>query len=150
MILTLEGFTLPSDYIVKELTVVFDSGNHEHFHFKAPPGFQPTATDLRTIKFASNYLNQLTLEDQSLLPYSAIDTILQAVASNTIYVAGNSAYNFMTAKLPFTKVIDICKTYNFIYPKDLPPTNCFKRHRYRYCSLAKAEYIKSFMRDIVQ
>ena len=150
MILTLEGFTLPSKYIIKELTVISDSGDYQHFHFKTPLGFKPSAIDSRTIKFASTYLHQLSLDDQSLLPYSTIDTILEAVASHVLFVAGNSAYDFVTTKLPFTKVIDICAKYNFTYPKELPPINCFKRHRYRYCSLAKADCIKSFMSSIVQ
>ena len=145
MILTLEGFTLSRGYIVKELTILFDNGDHQHFHFKSPPDFQPTAGELRTIKFATAYLHQLPFHDQNPLPSTMIDTILKNAEPQTIIVAGHAAYNFVTDKLPCSRVIDICKKYGFSYPKELPETHCFKRHRFRYCALAKAQHIKRFM-----
>ena len=145
MFLALEGFTLPSGYIIKELSVIFDDDNFQHFQFKAPPNFYPTTEEQRTIKFSTKYLNQLYLTDDSLLPYSTINEILKNLSFHTIYVAGHSAYNFIKAKLPMTHVIDICIKNNFKYPKQLSKSNCFKDHNPRYCSLSKCEYIKKFM-----
>ena len=145
MFLALEGFTLPSGYIIKELTVIFDDDNYQHFHFKAPANFYPTNDEQRTINYTTNYLNQLFFSDNSLLPYSTINDILKNLSSHTIYVAGQSAYRFVKSKIPLTNVIDICIDYNFTYPKVLEKTNCFKDHNPRYCSLSKCKYIKNFM-----
>ena len=149
MILTLEGVTLPSQYLVKELSIVYDGScaEYQHFQFKPPPGFNPTPLELRTIKFATNNLHQLPLYDRSLLAYSTIDSILQSLEPQTIIVAGNSAFSYVTSKLPFSRVIDICQQYNFTYPKQLDPACCFKTHRPRYCSLSKGLYIKQFMQE---
>lgn len=146
MIVTLEGFTLPSGYIIKELTVLSDNNDeYQHFHFNAPENYQPTPSDLTTINYATRYLNQLTLSDDSLLPYSTINAILQNLVKHTIYVAGHSACSFIKSHLPLSNIIDITSTCDFKYPKILNPVDCFKAHRPRYCSLAKARCIKNFM-----
>ena len=146
MILTLEGFTLPSGYYIKELTIMNENGNgYQHFHFNAPDNFQPTPSDQCTINYTTRHLNQLTLCDDSLLPYSTIEIILQNLSTRTIYVAGHSAYNFIKNYLPLTNIINISSTHDFKYPPTLDPVSCFKTHRPRYCSLAKARCIKNFM-----
>ncbi len=145
MILTLEGFTLPSGYLIKELTVCLDNGEIQHFHFKAPPNFYPTEMELRTIRFANKHLNQLSLHEGNLLPYSTIDTILQNMVSSTVYVAGSAAFNLVTSKLPSTLVLDVCTLYNFKYPNELAFASCMKRHRPRYCSFAKCLFIKDYL-----
>ena len=145
MFLALEGFTLPSEYIIKELTVIIDDDNYQHFHFASPPNFHPTFEELQTINFATKNVNGLYLSDDSLLPYSTINDILQKIAHHTIYVVGHSTYNFIKSKLPMTNIIDICVQYNFKYPKKLPKSNCFKSHNPRYCSLSKCIYIKKFI-----
>ena len=145
MILTLEGFTLPSGYIIKELTVLNDDDEYQHFHFSAPKNFRPTPSDLYTIDYTTKHLNQLSLSDDSLLPYATIDVILQNIVNNTIYVAGHSAYNFIKSRLPLSNIVNICTALNFKYPATLESANCFKTHRARYCALAKARCIKKFM-----
>ncbi len=145
MIVALEGFTLPSGYLIKEMTVCLDNGEIHHFHFKSPSNFFPNENELRTIRFASRHLNQLSLHDSNLLPYNAIGIILQNIASNIVYVAGNAAYNFVTLKLPSTIVLDICRVYGFKYPTELPDASCIKRHRARYCSFAKCLCIKNYL-----
>ena len=146
MILTLEGFTIPSEYIIKELTVINDKNDeYQHFHFNAPKDFQPTPSDLYTINYTTKHLNQLSLSDDSLLPYTAINAILQNLEKHTIYVAGHSAHKFIKSHLPLSNIIDITSTLDFKYPLILRPAGCFKTHRPRYCSLAKAWCIKNFL-----
>ena len=147
VIIALEGFTLPSGFIAKELTILDDNLTYQHFHFTKPEDFHPTAQDLRTIKYTSEVLSQLYLDDNSLLPYSTINTILRQMSSHKIYVAGHTAHKFITTYLPTTEVIDLCKKYKFTYPLKLPYIECFKLHTPRYCSLAKAKYIYKFMED---
>ena len=127
------------------MSVCLGDGEIQNFHFKTPLNFQPTQMELRTIRFAKKRLNQLSLHDGNILPYHTIDNILQNIASNTLYVAGNAAYNFVTSKLPTTLVLDICRIYDFKYPSELSNTNCVKRHRARYCSYAKCLYIKEYL-----
>ena len=145
VIVTLEGFTLTSGFIAKELTVFYNNRNFQHFHFTKPIDFQPTAQELCTIKYTSEVLSKLYLDDFSLLPYTTINTILRQISSHKIYVAGHTAHKFITTHLPTTKVIDICKEYKFKYPLVLPSVACFKEHTPRYCSLAKAKNIYKFM-----
>ena len=139
VILTLEGFTLPSGYIVKELTIVFDDDSYQHFHFNAPKDFFPTAKDLRTINYVRRHLNGLSLSNDCLLPYTSINDILNNLSSCKIYVAGNSAHQFIMAYLPLNNIIDICREYNFKYPEELLPMDWFKQHKPRYCSHSKAK-----------
>ena len=143
VIIALEGFTLPSGFIVKELTILSDNLKYQHFHFNKPKDFYPTAGDLRTIKYTSEVLSQLYFDDDSLLPYSTINDILKQMSSHKIYVAGHTAHKFITTYLPTTEVINLCKEYKFKYPLILPSVECFKQHTPRYCSLAKAKRIKS-------
>ena len=145
MILALEGYTLPTWYIIKEMTVIFENNNLQHFQFAAPTDFQPTGRDLYTIRFTTKYINEIAYSDNSLLLYPMIDCILQKLSSQTIYVAGHCAYQFLSTKLPTTRIIDVCTKHDFKYPKELPTANCFKQHRPRYCSMAKATYVKHFM-----
>ena len=150
VILTLEGFNLPSGYIVKELTIIFNDDSYQHFHFNAPKDFYPTAKDLQTINYIRRHLNELYLSDDCLLPYTSIIDILNNLLSCKIYVAGNSTHKFIMTYLPLNNIIDICSEYNFKYPAELPPMDCFKQHKPRYCSLSKAKYIKSIIKDLLK
>ena len=150
VILTLEGFNLPSGYIVKELTIIFNDDSYQHFHFNAPKDFFPTAKDLRTINYVRRHLNGLSLSNDCLLPYTSINDILNNLTSYTIYVAGNSAHKFIMNHLPLNNIIDICSEYDFKYPEELLPMGCFKQHNPRYCSLSKAKYIKSIIKELLK
>ena len=148
LLLAMEGFNLSSGYIIKELTILFPDDSYQHFQFNPPNDFHPTAAQWKTINYTQKHLNELTLYDNALLPYSTINDIMQKISSHTIFVAGNITQSVINEYLPLTKVIDICTEYNFSYPKELPPANCFKQHRPRYCSMAKATYVKNFMNSL--
>ena len=149
MIVTLEGFVLPTRYIIKELSIFHESGSFQHFHFQAPTDFYPTEKELQTIKYASKNLNQLHLVDNSILPYSSLDIILKSIARQTIYVAGSTAEKFLTAKLPTSCIINISDKYQFKYPDNLAKTECFKNHNSRYCSLSKGKFIRMFLNNVL-
>ena len=61
-----------------------------------------------------------------------------------IYVAGNAARAFLTAKLPTTCIIDISCSYGFKYSDDLLSMTCFNNYSSRYYSLCKEKYIYAF------
>ena len=149
LLVTIEGFNLSSCYIIKELTIIFQDESYQHFRFSPPKDFHPTAAQWRTINYTQSNLNELPLSDNALLPYSSINDIIKKLPSFTIFVAGHITYKVIKEYLPLTKVINICREYNFSYPKELPSTECFSRHRSRYCSLSKAKYIKTILKDLI-
>ena len=144
----MECFNLSSGYIIKELTILIPDDSYEHFQFNPPNDFNPTAAQTKTIKYIQKHLNELTLYENALLPYSIINDIMKKISSHTIFVAGNITQNVINEYLPLSKVIDICTEYKFSYPKELPPANCFKQHKPRYCSMAKTAYVKKFMNSL--
>ena len=145
VIVTFEGFTLPSRYIVQECTVYFEN-SYQHFTFQPPPDFIPDGKDLKTISYASENLNKLTYYNDSLLPYSMLTTILTELSSQTVYCSGNSATKLLRKTLPLTKIINVNLNYRFKYPDSLPYISCGIDHCVRYCSLAKASYIRKYLK----
>lgn len=140
-IVTVEGFQVSNDYIVKELTVMFDSDNYQHFFFDCPPGLIIGPSDERTIRYTEN-LNGLRLENDSYIPYSIIGYILGKLDKYVVYTAGNQAATFLSRYLPQTMILDACQEFNFKYPLELQQMPCFYRHSSRYCSLSKAVTLK--------
>ena len=149
MIVTLEGFVLPTRYIIKELTIIHDSDSFQHFHFQGPLDFNPTEKELQTIKYVTKYLNHLHVHDDSVLPYSTLDVILKSITTEKIYIAGNAARAFLTRKLPTSCIVDITSKFGFKYPNELPNAPCFKNHSSRYCSLCKGKFIAEFLKKII-
>ena len=146
-IVTFDGFCLPSRYIIRECTIIYSNGEFDHYRFAAPPDYQPSAEDMKAIQFTSNYLTRLPFIDNSLLPYDCVLTILQKLSNMTLYCAGNQAYHLLKNNLPLTKIVNASSRFGFSYPAVLPSANCGRRHNPRYCSLAKAFYLRDFMRD---
>ena len=144
-IVTFEGFSLPSGYIIREMTIMFSNGEYDHFRFKAPQHFTPTITDVTTIQYTSNNLLQLPFHDKSLLPYETVFSILRSLSHLTLYSVGQQALEVLTTNLPFTRVVNVGSRFGFKYPTALPPVNCGRRHNTRYCSLAKAICLRDFM-----
>ena len=150
-----EGFILKRGFVIKELSIVYSDDSYQHYHFKTPKNFTPSAADRNTINYTKHYLNGFSIEDDFYLPNDLHQTILNEFVNFRVYVAGEITRRFISDILPETRVIDTCSLTDFQYPTELPNPNCFKMHRARYCSLAKARYIKSaidtffFKEDVV-
>lgn len=140
-----EGFTLPSGFVLKEMTILFSNREYKHFIFKKPENIILTAKDKRTIRYTTSYFNNLSFTEGD-IPYNIIDDILSPYKNYTIYTYSNIFTSFLKKRLPTSVVINI-QTLGFNLPKNLPKPNCFKNHNPRYCSLAKALNIRKVVED---
>ena len=143
-VVTIEGFQLLQQFVVKELTILFSTDKYQHFHFNCPVNMMITPRDWSTIRYNQHY-SGLDLIDDSYLPYDVIRYILNKVSKIRIFTAGNQAKKFLTDYLPNSEIIDICKVYGFKYPLILENSPCFINHSSRYCSLSKAKTVKAAM-----
>ena len=141
--IAIEGFNLKQGYLVKELSIVYCDNTYQHYQFKTPENFTPSAADEKIIHYAESYLNGFSIEDDFYLSNDLHTTILKEFVNFKIYVAGDITKTFIANILPDTRIIDTYSLIDFRYPTELPNPHCFKMHRALYCSLAKAIYIKS-------
>ena len=144
VIAAVEGFTLQNGLVLRELTLIFPDGSEQHFHFKNPEHLYLTEVDAKTVKFSERYLNGFSAkhDGNSCLSNSIYPKILEEIEGSRIYCAGESTRQFLTRHLPYSTVIDVYSIFDFKYPAELDNPHCFKLHRYRYCSLAKARFLK--------
>ena len=147
MLITFEGYVLPGRYIIREMTIIFSEEHHQHFFFQLPLNLKLSSVDTKTIQYCVKNLNNFSLADFNVLPYSMVDVILSSLNGHKIYVAGSAAYNFAGLKMPKSTIIDICVDFNFKYSSELTTEICFKKHNPRYCSLAKARFIQKFLTE---
>lgn len=139
-VVTVEGFYVSGQYVAKELTILFDENNYQHFMFNCPKNLVLSNKDIKTVEFTEN-LNGLKLKNNSFLPYSTIECILSFIKDCYIQTAGFHAKSFLKSYLPKTEVQDLCNEFDFKYPKTLQQAPCFVQHPSRYCTLSKARTI---------
>ena len=140
----LEGFTLPTGYIVKEMSIIFPNREYSHYIFEKPNDVMLTAQDERTVRYATRNLHNLNYADGD-IPYSQLGLILSRLEDFTIYTYSIIASKLRQSHLPTTVVINT-QDQGHKLPKELPDSNCFRLHQnYRYCSKAKAIEIKDFV-----
>ena len=145
--IAIEGFNLKQGYLVKELSIVYCDNTYQHYQFKTPENFTPSAADEKIIHYAESYLNGFSIEDDFYLSNDLHTTILKEFVNFKIYVAGDITKKVIANILPETDIIDVCSLIDFRYPTELPDPYCFRNHRARYCSLAKARYVKGAITD---
>ena len=138
----IEGFQVSGRYIIKEMTVLFDSNCYQHFHFNSPIDLIIGPRDWNTIRWQQNH-SGLILQDDSYLPYEIIGYILSKLLYIRVYTAGNQTKNALSYYMPKADIVDICQEWNFKYPSVLEDAPCFLKHCARYCSLSKARTIRT-------
>ena len=140
-----EGFpTRNGGLVLRELTLIFPNEEEQHFHFKNPESLFLDDAELKTAKFCQRHMNGFspTTNGTSCLPASVYPSILEEIKDCRIYCAGESARYFLANHLPDSHVIDVYSLFDFRYPNEFTKNpNCFKLHRYRHCSLAKARFL---------
>ena len=141
-VVAIEGFQLSHQYVVKELTILFNTNKYQHFHFNCPIDLIIAPRDWNTIRYNRDH-SGLDLVDDSYLPYGVIGYIMNRISDLRIFTAGNQAKQFISNHLPTSEVIDICQTYGFKYPLTLEDSPCFINHSSRYCTLSKAKTLKT-------
>ena len=142
----LEGYTLPSQYVLKELAILFPNEEYDHFLFMKPDNFRLTEKDYKTVRYITNDLNNISYDDGD-VPYIQIGSILEKINQYKIYTYGVLAKNILQKYLPTTLIIDIQEDMKFKLQEELPDPKCFRLHnyKYRYCAKAKAIAIKNFL-----
>ena len=139
-----EGFTLPTRFIAKELTVIFPNTEYAHYLFEKPSDIVLTTQDEKTVRYATRNLNSLNYADGD-LPYNQLGVILSRLEDFTIYTYSVIASKLIQSYLPTTVVINT-QDLGHKLPKELPNSNCFRLHQnYRYCAKAKAAEVKNFI-----
>ena len=142
--IALEGFTLPSGYIVKEMTTIFPNGEYNHYIFMNPKDVTLTAQDERTVRYATKNLHGLNYADGD-IPYDQFEVIFGKLTDFNIYTYSVIAVKFIQQFLPTTVVVNT-QDMGHKLPKCLPDSNCFRMHKnYRYCSKSKAAEIRDFI-----
>ena len=136
-VVAVEGYYVSGRYVAKELTILFDENNYQHFMFNCPKNLVLTNKDKKTVEHTEE-LNGLKFKNNSFLPYSNIEVILSFIKDYYIQTAGFQAKSFLKSYLPHTEVEDLCNKFDFKYPKTLQRTPCFVQHPPRYCTLSKA------------
>ena len=134
----IQGFTTQNGgFILRELTLIFPIEQEQHFQFKNPETIYLNPDEMKIAKFSQRHLNGFSPTDNESCCLSAAvyPKILEEIQHCRIYCAGETE--------PDTKVIDVYSLIDFNYPTQLQldDPSCFKLHRYRYCSLAKARYL---------
>ena len=79
-----EGYTLPCGFILKELCIFFPNGEYNHYMFKSPGDITLTATDEKTVRWATRHLNNLCYDDGD-LSIEQLRVILYKLKDCTLY-----------------------------------------------------------------
>ena len=142
----LEGYTLPSGFIAKELTIIYTNSEYSHYIFEKPDNIVLSAQDAKTVRYATRHLNSINYGDGD-IPYNQLGTILSKLEDFTIYTYSDIASKLLQKFLPTTVVINT-QDLGQKLPKQLPDPNCFRLHQnYRYCAKAKAAEVKDFVEN---
>ena len=102
----IDGYTLPSGFILKEMCILYPNDEYDHYLFRNP-GWQLTEADMRTIRYTTQNLNNLCYQD-GFIPYDQIANILDSVKDDTICTYSEIAVTILQRYLP-TTVIKIYK-----------------------------------------
>ena len=62
-VVAVEGFYVSGQYVAKELTILFDENNYQHFMFNSPKNLVLSNKDIKTVKNMNdlNYINLINI-----------------------------------------------------------------------------------------
>ena len=137
-----DGFTLPSGFLIKELCIIYPNDEYNHFLFQKPDWLLSEVSK-RTIRYTTQHLNNLSYEDGD-IPYSLLSFILQKIKDLKVYTYSEIAVKLLQHHLPTTAIENI-QDQGYKMPPQLPNSKCFRKHNQRYCAKAKAIAIRNFV-----
>ena len=138
----MEGYTLPGQFIVKELTLLYSNGEFTHILFEPPKDYCATTEDLVTIKYVTKNLHGIPFRE-GYMPYTKLTDIITRLENHKVFCYGNNTRRIIEGVIPFTPVIDV-QSDGYVMPKVLPTSNCGHNHRGRYCSMSKSFAVKQY------
>ena len=142
VIIGLDGYTLPGQFVLKEMCLIYPNEEYNHYLFKKPDGFLSNLA-MKTVRYTTENLNNLSYEDGD-IPYTLIPEILEKVKDLRIFTYSDIAMRFLQMHLPTTSIENI-QHRGYKMPATLPNTKCFRLHNPRYCARAKALAVKKFL-----
>ena len=137
-----EGFTLPGRFIVKEITLMFENGEYNHFLLEPPSDYFPTREEITTIKYTTNNIHGINYTDGT-ISYEKLTEILCKLHNCKVFCYGENTRSMLQSYIPFTPVVNI-QQIGYKIPSSLPPGLCGRNHLGRNCSFAKAIAVKNF------
>lgn len=137
-----EGFTLPGQFIVKELTLLFENEDFSHFMFEPPLDYEPTSEEIKTIIYTTSHIHGLNYTDGE-LSYAKLKDVLGKLHNCKVFCCGENTRGMLQKYIPTTPVTNIKKS-GCIIPTALPPSSCGRTHLGRNCSMSKATMVKNF------
>ncbi len=141
--IAVDGYTLPSGFIVKELCVMFKNSEYNYYLLKPPANRQLSDMDKGTIRYTTTHLNNLSYYDGD-FPYENLHEILSRYREYRIYTYSDVAVKLLHRLLPTSVTINI-QDLGFKMPAMLPDAACCRVHNPRYCAKAKSISIKNFV-----
>lgn len=142
VVIAIEGYTLPSGFIMKELCMLFPNGEYNHFLF-AKPEMDLTERDLRAMRYTTENLNNLSYDDGD-IPFNLIGQILEKVKDCRIFTYSEISLKTLQTYLPTTSIINV-QSRGFKMPPALPTSGCFRDHNQRYCAKAKSFEVMKYL-----
>ena len=142
VIVGLDGYTLPGQFVLKEMCLIYPNEEYNHYLFKKPAGFLSNMA-MKTVRYTTENLNNLSYEDGD-IPYTIIPEILGKVKDLRIFTYSDIAVRFLQMHLPTTSIENI-QHRGYKMPTTLPNPKCFRLHNPRYCARAKALAVKKFL-----
>lgn len=146
-VIALEGYSTAPAFWVKEFTAISDNGRVLHLLI-APPETQPSSRTMRQVRWVSTNLNRLDWEE-GVIPHTALPEILKKLTEEgqSLVCHGNIAREWIKRLVPSVPLRDTAQEGRKL-PGRLDNELCGARrndHPGRYCSLAKAKYIKKYL-----
>ena len=142
VVIGVEGYTLPSGFVMKELCMLFPNGEYNHFLF-AKPDMELTEGDLRAMRYTTENLNNLSYDDGD-TPYNLIGEILEKVKDCRISTYSEISLKTLQKFLPTTLIVNV-QNRGFKMPAVLPKYDCFRNHNSRYCAKSKAFEVMKYL-----
>jgi hypothetical protein len=92
--ITVDGYTIPSGFTVKELYIMLPDGEYNYFLFKPPINQHPTEADKRTIRYTTTHLNNISYHDGD-VPYEVLHEILSRYRQYHVYTYSEIAVKLL-------------------------------------------------------
>lgn len=132
-VVDIQGYTLPEEFIIKELSIKVGD-QHEHFVFKPPyPYNDLSLKEKRIVNVSENKLLGIRYS-YGKIEYGEIDGILQKYLTDVdyVYVRGNQKYKFLRERLSkSTKLVNIENISVWNSPPKCEPTDTSCLHHMR-------------------
>ena len=142
IIISIEGYTLTSGFIIKEICYIYQNGEYNHYLIRNPE--RPlTENERRTVRYTTQHLNNLDYFEGD-IPYTLIPSLLSHLRDYKLYTYSDIAVKVLQSYLPTTSIENI-QDQGYKMPCILPNPGCFKMHNPRYCAKSKALKVKRYL-----